>query len=87
MRKYKYSDEVKRAVREAEGLTAEGTSWDRVIMQMSWKEVFRHYCVWNGVLGYWYEALLEVVENIYAVEEGRYNALCEVIDLIDEQTK
>jgi|GEM_PF-5349882 len=35
MRKYKYSDEVKRAVREAEGLTAEGTSWDRVIMQMS----------------------------------------------------
>lgn len=35
MRKYKYSDEVMRAVREAEGLTAEDTSWDGVIMQMS----------------------------------------------------
>lgn len=41
MKKYKYSDEVMRAVRQAKGLTAEDTSWDRAIMQMSRKEVFR----------------------------------------------
>lgn len=57
-----------RAVRQAKGLTAEDTSWDRAIMQMSRKEVFRHYCAWNGLSGYWYDALLKVVENIYDVE-------------------
>lgn len=64
----KYMDEIMEAVRQRMGLEEDDESADKEIMQMDRSEVFKEYCEWNGLLGSWYDTLLEVVENIYDVE-------------------
>lgn len=64
----KYIDEVMEAVRQRIGLEEDDESADEEIMQMDRSKVFKEYCLWNGLLGSWYDTLLEVVENIYDVE-------------------
>lgn len=65
---YKYNDEVMKAVRQSLGLDGNDTSRDSDIMQMDKKDVFEHYCLWNGLLGYHYQYLLEAVESIFDVK-------------------
>ena len=64
----KYNDKIMKAVRQSLGLDKDDESTDEEIMRMNRKQVFELYCQWNGVLGSWYNTLLEVVKNIYDVE-------------------
>lgn len=64
----KYIDEVMEAVRHRMGLEEDDESADEEIMQMDRSKVFKEYCLWNGLLGSWYDTLLEVVESIYDVK-------------------
>ena len=64
----RYNDEIMKAVRQSLGLDEDDESADDEIMSMNMKRVFKIYCRWNGLLGSWYDTLLEVVENIYDVE-------------------
>lgn len=64
----KYNDTVMKAIRERMGLDENDTSCDEEIMKMNKYDVFREYCLWNGLMGSWYDTLLGVVENIYGVE-------------------
>lgn len=64
----RYNDEIMKAVRQSLGLDEDDESADDEIMSMNRKRVFKIYCRWNGLLGSWYDILLEVVENIYDVE-------------------
>lgn len=63
-----YNDDIMEAVRQTLGLEEDDVSADDKIMDMDRAEVFKRYCRWNGLLGSWYDTLLEVVENIYDVE-------------------
>lgn len=63
-----YNDDIMEAVRQSLGLEEDDVSADDEIMDMDRAEVFKRYCQWNGLLGNWYDTLLEVVENIYDVE-------------------
>ena len=65
---YKYNDDVMKTVRQSLGLEEHDTSRDNDIMQMDKKDVFEHYCLWNGLLGYYYQYLLEAVESIFNVK-------------------
>lgn len=65
---YKYKDDVMKAVRQSLGLEENDTSRDNDIMQMDKKSVFEHYCLWNGLLGYYYQDLLDAVEGIFDVK-------------------
>lgn len=64
----KYMDEIMEAVRQRMGLEEDDESADEEIMQMDRSQVFKEYCLWHGLLGSFYDTLLEVVENIYDVE-------------------
>ena len=64
----KYNDKIMKAVRQSLGLDKDDETADEEIMSMNRKRVFKLYCQWNGVLGSWYNTLLEVVENIYDVK-------------------
>lgn len=64
----KYNDDVMKAVRQSLGLEEYDTSIDNDIMQMDKKDVFKHYCLWNGLLGSYYLYLLEAIQNIFDVE-------------------
>lgn len=64
----KYNDDVMKAVRQSLGLDENNTSRDSDIMQMCKKDVFKHYCLWNGLLGCYYQYLLEAVESIFDVK-------------------
>lgn len=64
----KYNDKVMKAVRQRFGLEENDESMDEKIMEMDKYEVFREYCLWNGLLGYWYEDLLTTIENIYDIK-------------------
>lgn len=63
-----YNDDVMKAVRQSLGYDEDDTSRDKVIMEMPKEEIFERYCRWNGLLGGWYQWLLEAVESIYEVE-------------------
>ena len=63
-----YNEDIMEAVRQSLGLEEDDISADDEIMDMDRAEVFKRYCQWNGLLGSWYDTLLEVVENIYDVE-------------------
>ena len=65
---YKYNDDVMKSVRQSLGLEEDNISRDDEIMQMDKKAVFEHYCLWNGLLGYYYQYLLEAVESIFNVK-------------------
>lgn len=64
----KYNDEIMKALRQRMNLDENDTSSDKEIMNMDKYEVFREYCLWNGLLGSWYDSLLSAVENIYGIE-------------------
>ena len=64
----KYNDEIMKAIRQRMGLNENDTSSDKEIMKLDKYDVFRQYCLWNGLRGSWYDTLLSVVENIYGVE-------------------
>lgn len=71
----KYNDTVMEAIRERMGLDVNDTSRDEEIMKMNKHDVFREYCLWNGLLGNWHSILLSVVENIYGLklrEENKF---------------
>lgn len=50
------------------GLNEDDESADDEIMNMDKSDVFAAYCKWHGLMGSWYDTLLEVIENIYDVE-------------------
>lgn len=62
------NDEIMKAIRQRMGLNEDDTSSDEEIMKLDKYDVFRQYCLWNGLMGSWYDTLLSVVENIYGVE-------------------
>ena len=64
----KYNDTVMKAIRERMGLDENDTSCDEEIMKMNKYDVFREYCLRNGLLGNWHSILLRVVENIYGLD-------------------
>lgn len=64
----KYNDTVMKAIRERMGLDENNTSCDEEIMKMNKYDVFREYCLWNGLLWNWHSILLRVVENIYGLD-------------------
>ena len=64
----KYNDEIMKAIRQRMGLNENDTSSDEEIMKLDKYDVFRQYCLWNGLMGSCYDTLLSVVENIYGVE-------------------
>ena len=64
----KYNDEIMKAIRQRMGLNENDTSSDKEIMKLDKYDVFRQYCLWNGLMGRWHDTLLGVVENIYGVE-------------------
>lgn len=64
----KYNDEIMKAIRQRMGLNENDTSSDKEIMKLDKYDVFRQYCLWNGLMCSWYDTLLGVVENIYGVE-------------------
>lgn len=64
----KYNNNIMKAVRQRLGLEENDESLDERIMKMNRREVFREYCLWNGLLGSWYDDLLTSVENIYDVK-------------------
>lgn len=68
IRMKKYNDEIMKAIRQRMGLNENDTSSDEEIMKLDKYDVFRQYCLWNGLMGSWYDTLLGVVENIYDVE-------------------
>lgn len=63
-----YNEDVMRALRQMKNLEPEDTSLDSEIMQMEKREIFNHYCQWNGLLGCWSDCLLDAIENIFNVE-------------------
>lgn len=56
------------ANRQMLGLDENDTSQDEKIMTMSKEKVFANFCQWNGLLGSWYNEILEAVSNIYKVK-------------------
>lgn len=68
MKKYNNNNNIMKAVRQRLGLEENDESLDERIMKMNRREVFRGYCLWNGLLGSWYDDLLTSVENIYDVK-------------------
>lgn len=63
-----YNDDVMKAVRKSLGYEEDDTTRDEVIMEMPKEDVFQRYCQWNGLLGGWYQWLIDAVESIYEVE-------------------
>jgi hypothetical protein len=63
-----YNNDVMEANRQRLGLEENDTSKDKEIMSMDKYVVFREYCQWNGLLGDWYDNLLEAVSSIYGVK-------------------
>lgn len=64
-----YNEDVMKAVRQSIRCVDENdTSKDEIIMAMPKEEVFRRYCTWNGLLGGWYQWLIDAVESIYEVK-------------------
>lgn len=63
-----YNEDVMKAVRQHLGYDENDTSRDEVIMEMPKEEVFERYCLWNGLLGGWYQWLINAVESIYEVK-------------------
>lgn len=63
----KYNKDVMKAVRQHLGYDENDTSMDEVIMKLPKEEVFERYCLWNGLIGGWYQCLLDAVESIYDV--------------------
>lgn len=63
-----YNDDVMKAVRQSLGYKEDDTTRDEVIMEMPKEDVFQRYCQWNGLLGGWYQWLIDAVESIYEVE-------------------
>ena len=71
----KYNNTIMKAIRQRMGLDENDTSCDEEIMNMDKYQVFREYCLWNGLLGSWYDYLLSAVENIYGLklrEENKF---------------
>lgn len=67
MKTYNYN--VMKSVRMSVGAYNEkDTSFDEEIMAMDKKDVFERYCTYNGLVGCWYEFLLDAVESIYGVK-------------------
>ena len=64
----KYNDEIMRAVRQNMGLDENDTSSDEKIMEMDKRDIFKKYCIWHGLMGNWFDILLNVVENIYDIK-------------------
>ena len=64
----KYNEDIMEAVRQHIGLNEDDESADEEIMNMDKSDVFAAYCKWHGLMGSWYNTLLEVIENIYDVE-------------------
>ena len=64
-----YNEDVMKALRQSLGCKDENdTSKDEEIMAMDKEQVFERYCQWNGLLGGWYQWLIEAVESIYEVK-------------------
>lgn len=63
-----YNSDVMKANRQIRGLEPDDTSLDNEILKMDKTRVFRNYCQWNGLMGGWYEYLLQAVESIYDVK-------------------
>lgn len=63
-----YNDDVMKAVKQSLGYEEDDTTRDEVIMEMPKEDVFQRYCQWNGLLGGWYQLLIDAVESIYEVE-------------------
>lgn len=63
-----YNEDVMKAVRQSLGYEENDTTRDEVIMEMPKEEVFERYCQWNGLLGGWYQWLIDAVESIYEVK-------------------
>lgn len=49
----KYNEAIMQAVRQYRGLDENDTSADIEILNMPKENVFREYCLWNGLLGNW----------------------------------
>lgn len=64
----KYNEAIMQAVRQYRGLDENDTSADIEILNMPKENVFREYCLWNGLLGNWYYDLLSVIEDIYNIK-------------------
>lgn len=47
----KYNDEIMKAIRQRMGLNENDTSSDEEIMKLDKYDVFRQYCLWNGLMG------------------------------------
>lgn len=62
-----YNEDVMKALRQHRGLEPDDTTEDADIMNMSKQDVFNNYCQWNGLLGGYGYALLNVVEDIYDI--------------------
>ncbi len=62
-----YSKEVMEALRQRRGLEPGDASEDTDIMSMAKQDVFNEYCQWEGLLGGYGYSLLNVVEDIYAI--------------------
>ena len=63
--KLRYNDEIMKCLRLHLGVDEEDTSKDREIMSLDKREVFRQYCIWNGLSGDWCDSILSAVSNIY----------------------
>lgn len=64
-----YSEDVMKALRQSLGCKDKNdTSKDEAIMSMDKEEIFERYCQWNGLLGGWYQWLIEAIESIYDVK-------------------
>lgn len=63
-----YTEDVMQANRQRMGLDENDTSRDKEIMEMDKDDVFREYCLWNGLLGSWYRDILEAICSIYGVD-------------------
>ena len=62
--KEKYPHYIMRNVRLNLGLDATDTSMDEEINNMSRREVFDRYLIWEGIINYT-EEILSVIESIY----------------------
>ena len=62
-----YSEEVMQAIRQRRGLEPDDTSKDDIIMNTAKQDIFNEYCQYNGLLGGYGYALLNVIEDIYGI--------------------
>ena len=64
-----YNEDVMSAVRQSIGCyDGDDTSKDKEIETMSREEVFERYCKWNGLMGNWYQTLINAIESIFEVD-------------------